>query len=131
MARKRQNKKKTQNTMLLPAPLAGLAIIILTCAVGRVYLKSRCERIGKEIQALEVTREKLRNQFINEKCRWTRMKSPQSIEAALDRHNINMALPRNDQVVWVYERENDREKAKRLARSTVRHVHGERMVLHE
>lgn len=117
--------------MLLPAPLAGLAIVILTCAVGRVWLKSRCNRIGKEIQVLETERKKLRNQFVNEKCRWTRMKSPRSIEAALARHNINMALPRNDQIVWVYEREDEREKARRLARSTVRYVHGERTVYHE
>lgn len=131
MARRKKNRKKTQNTMLLPAPLAGVAIVVLTCAVGRVWLKSRCDRIGEDIQVLDTERKKLRNQYINEKCRWTRMKSPQSIEAALAKHSIDMALPRNDQIVWVYEREDDREKAKRLARSTVRYIHGERMILHE
>jgi hypothetical protein len=98
MAR-RNRKKHRQDGISLPIPFGGIVVLLSSLAIGYVWLDCRCGAIDIEIKELESQRDAFTKTYLNEQCRWARMKSPRSIEAALREHRIKMALPRNDQIV--------------------------------
>lgn len=99
--RKRRNRKKRVDGFIFPAPFAGILVFVSVAALSYLWLCSRCEALGREIKTLEQQQEKLANKFLNEEYKWMRLKSPQSIEAALTQYGISMTWPRRDQVVWL------------------------------
>lgn len=88
---------------VFPVPFAGLAVLIASFALGYVWLGCRCEAMGKELKRLEVRKEELSKKCLTEEYNWTRTKSPQNLERALERCNIIMSWPRPDQVVRLSE----------------------------
>jgi len=98
MARRKKNRKKLDG-FVFPTPVASLIIIAAIVGVAYLWLCSTAEALGSQIKALENERTTLREQFSNEQLRWTRLKSPRSIEAALARYGIEMVWPHRDQIV--------------------------------
>lgn len=96
----RRNKKKhRQNGIILPIPFGGIVVLLSSLAIGYVWMDCRCGAIGAEIKQFEKDRSALHKTHLNEQCRWAKLKSPRSIEAALREHRIAMSLPRRDQIV--------------------------------
>ncbi len=98
MSRKNRRKHR-QDGIILPIPFGGIVVLLSSLAIGYVWLDCRCGAIDIEIKQLQKQRDALQKTHLNEQCRWARMKSPRSIEAALREHRIQMALPRSDQIV--------------------------------
>lgn len=86
---------------MIPAPYAGAFALAVGLALGYVWLKSRCDSLEREINALETEKEDLEKVLHYEEYKWSQMKSPASIEAALAKHKLVMSWPRNDQVIRI------------------------------
>ncbi len=98
MARRKKNRKKL-NGFVFPTPVASLIIASAIVGVAYLWLSSTAEVLGGQIRDQESVRRGLHEQFQNEQYRWTRLKSPRSIEAALATYGIVMVWPQRDQVV--------------------------------
>ena len=99
--RKRNKKKKDIHGFIVPAPFAGVIIILSSLAVGYLWLDSRCQTLGKELKALDMESQELNKKLKSEEYRWSLMKSPANLEKTLKRHHIVMSWPRSDQIVIV------------------------------
>ena len=96
----RKNRKKTRaDGFVFPAPFAGVLVLISTLALAYVWLCGRCETLGEELQALERKSGELRESFVKEQYRWTKLKSPRNLERTLAALKIPMQWPRREQVV--------------------------------
>lgn len=100
MAR-RNRKRNTANGFLLPVPLAGVIVLVVTFALLFLWLNHQCEVIGGDIKTLEEQTRHLQDTLVKESNRWTTMKSPESLERALVRHGIVMVYARPEQIVRV------------------------------
>ena len=130
MAR-RNRKRKKANTVICPAPLAGIVVVAVSLGLGYVWLGSRCEAVGRDIQALERGRELLGNKYVNEAYRWTRLKSPGNIERALARHGIKMHWPARGQVVRLYDAGDLYDQLAQVSDVAAPYGRSERTVLNE
>jgi hypothetical protein len=101
----RRNRRKRLHWFAFPVRYAGLVVLGSVVALSYVWLGCRCESLGREIRTLEIERDQLKKELLNEESRWSKMKSPGSIEEALDKHKIVMTWPRRDQVVRLDNRE--------------------------
>ena len=97
---KRRRKRKTDG-FTFPVPFAGAVIVVSVLALVYVWLGCRCESLGREIKRMESRRMELGKRYLNEEYRWTRLKSPRSLEQALERLAIPMHWPDSSQVVTV------------------------------
>jgi hypothetical protein len=95
----RRNRKKRLDSFMLPLPLAGAVVLLVATALAYVWLDCRCETLGREIRTFEKEQELLKRKCLNEEYKWMRLKSPVEIEKALQKFNIVMTWPRNEQVV--------------------------------
>ncbi len=133
MARRKKNRKKLDG-FVFPTSVASLIIIAAIVGLAYLWLCSTAETLGGQIKALETERTTLREQFQNEQLRWTRLKSPRSIEAALTRYGIEMVWPRRDQIVRMQElslAELDRRGMDRSGATPRQYVSRGRTVRHE
>jgi hypothetical protein len=99
MISRRNRKKRRMNGFMVPAPFAIVVVLVATISLGYVWLGCRCDSVGKELKALETQKAELEKRILNEEYKWTRMKSPGSIEEALTRFGIVMTWPGREQVV--------------------------------
>ena len=95
--RRRPNKEHGYG---FPGMIAG-AFVVVVLGLTYVWLGSRSDQLGREINALERHQQELNNAFRQEESRWARMRSPQGLESALRRWNIEMQWPTREQVVWL------------------------------
>ena len=133
MARRKRNRKKLDG-FVFPTPVASVIIIAAILGVAYLWLCSTAEALGGQIKAAENDQVTLREQFQNEQLRWTRLKSPRSIEAALARYGIEMVWPRRDQIVRMQElslAELDRRGMDRSGATPRHYVSRGRTVRHE
>ena len=104
MANKKRttNRKKTQNKgFVFPAPLAAiLALVAVTC-LSYLWLCGRTEALGSEIKRLENKKAHMQRQVANEEYKWSIAITPQNIKKALDRWELEMTWPTENQVVHV------------------------------
>lgn len=96
---RRRNRKKNVQAFALSVPLTSFVVLVATLALGYVWLVCRCQSMGNELKELEVRRDALRKEHEQEVFKWTRMKSPQSLERALRDYRIDMTWPSSRQVV--------------------------------
>lgn len=112
MATKRKTSKKrvtmrTRNRKLqsqgFRMPMRSALIAVFLGSVGIFYLLlcSRTEALARQIKTEEHDLEQLRRRVAAEEVRWNDMIGPRSLRAALKTHNLNMNLPRHDQVVHI------------------------------
>jgi hypothetical protein len=70
-----------------------------TLALAWVWL-DYCEgSVGREIKTLMTRKAELQKRYLSEEYKWTRLKAPASLQAALCRAGVAMAFPRRHQVV--------------------------------
>ena len=103
--RKKRKKQQQMNGYIFPVPFAGIVVVASALALGYVWLGYQCEALGDEIKAVEARGVELNKKLLNAEYRWVRMKSPQSLEIALQRHGLKMDWPRAGQVVRLDRRE--------------------------
>jgi hypothetical protein len=84
---------------MFPAAFAALLLMGVALALLYVGLTCRKDALGRELKRLENERAELEKRRLNESEKWTRVKSPRSIEAALARTHIVMVWPRATQIV--------------------------------
>ncbi len=95
----RQNKKLQKNDGSgLPMIVTG-AILVAAAGLVHVWLGCRCEIMGRDIRKLEIERDSLTKQYLNEEYHWARIKSPRNLESALLEHRLDMTVARPEQVV--------------------------------
>lgn len=96
---RRNRKKKTLNSSLMPVPLAAAFLALTGVALAYVALICRCETVGRSIKGLESEQALLKQQLSNEEAKWAEMKSVPNLERAMARHGLNMLPPRPGQTV--------------------------------
>lgn len=97
----RNNKKKGQAKLPVPIPLVALVLVLAGLSLVYVCLQTRTETLGREIKALEVARDHLREQLVREQYDWAKLQSPSSLEQAMKTHGLVMTWPGRDQIVRV------------------------------
>jgi len=118
----RRNAKKQKNTVVLPVPFAGVVTLVCTIGLSYTWLDCRCDALGDELKALELTIVDLDKKHNREEYRWIRMKSPAKIKQALELNGLVMTWPRDNQVVKLYERSTmDRHELVESRAMTARH----------
>ncbi len=103
--RRRNRKRKKHNTRLIRVPIAGIFIVGVTVMLGFVGLNQRCESLGRELKALEKEHDALQRQHRQELFKWTQLKAPHQLRAALEEHGILMDWPAGRQVVQLRQRD--------------------------
>jgi hypothetical protein len=96
---KRNRKRQQKDGFMIFRPWGSTIVAGTVLALAYVWLGCRCESVGKDIQKLEQERTELNKKYRNEMFRWSQMKSPGSVERALDARKMEMSWPRNGQVV--------------------------------
>jgi len=130
--RKRRNRKKRVDGFIFPTPFAGILVFASVAALSYLWLCSRCEELGREIKKLEKQQVELTKKFLNEEYKWTRLKSPQSLEDSLARYGISMTWPRRDQVRWLADAQfRDDPSVPGLQEKTPRYAGVRRISRHE
>jgi len=103
MATKRKNKKTKKNQVQVPFPvlLANVLVLVAVLGLSYMWLCSRCDALGKEIKGKERELLAADKRFKNELDRWSQITSPANLERAIRDHNLDMAMPRDAQIVRV------------------------------
>ena len=115
----------------LPMSFAGLVTFMCVFALGYVWLEGRCEALGRDLKTLENERDLLHKEYLTEECNWNRMKSPREIEKALEKHNIIMTWPKNEQVIRLSNLDLFDEPLPAENEDTVQFARLERMIMNE
>jgi hypothetical protein len=91
----RRNRKKYRNDgfMCRATPFAGVIVLLAVLGLGYASLKCRCQALGRDIQAREKDQAVLEQRRQLEECKWSQMKSPGNLQAALKKHGIVMIRP--------------------------------------
>jgi hypothetical protein len=97
--RKRRNRKKQEQGMVFPAPLALVLVVGALVALSYLWLCGRCEDYGRRIQELEHQKAELARLVSKEEYDWSNMTAPRSIERLLQAHNLVMTWPTEDRVI--------------------------------
>ena len=127
----RKNRKKRVHGFVLPAPFAGVVVLGSLLALLYVWLGSRCDSLGRDIKALEAEKTDLKKELLNEESRWTQMKSPVSMEAALAKHHLVMTWPRRDQIVHLSASGQERDYLPTRTQSSLTYMRREKAVIHD
>lgn len=97
----RRNRKKNESGFASHLPMALVLAAVVAFALAYVYLQVRAEALGRDIKALEVRRDQLRERILKQQNAWARMQSPASLEQALREQGLVMTWPGRDQIVRV------------------------------
>jgi len=119
--RPRRNRRVKVDGFLLPRPFAGIVVFVAATALVFLWLSSRSEALGREIEKLEQEQARLNKKLLNEEYKWSRLKSPKHIEETLARYGIEMSWPNRDQVIWLAHRTHGTEEAMALRLPEVSH----------
>jgi hypothetical protein len=100
--KKNRNRRKHVKTSSYPATLAGVLVLAALLSLSYLWLRGRCESLGREISRLEDQKIALQRQRVNEEYKWSAMTSPENMQKLLKTHNLQMAWPREKSVVRIY-----------------------------
>lgn len=103
-AKRKNNRKKTKkNQVQVPFPVVLANVLVLVAVLGLSYmwLCSRCDALGREIKNKETELAAARKRLVNEQDRWSSITSPLNLRRAIRKHNLEMNMPREKQVVKV------------------------------
>lgn len=97
----RRNRKLKAQGFRLPMRTAVSCVVLVCAGVFYLLLCTRVVAMGQQIRDEERELEQLRRQVAREEVRWNDMLGPRSLQAALQRHNLDMRWPEPHQVVHV------------------------------
>jgi hypothetical protein len=119
------------NGFMVPVPFAIVVLLIAATALAYLWLGCRCDSLGKDIKLLEARKAELAKKCENEEYKWMRMKSPCSIEEALNKFGISMTWPGKEQVVRLCDKERVSYEAGDKAQYALKYASIGRNVLNE
>ncbi len=99
MARQNRKKRSPNQSILFPAPLMSVIVLLSAAALAYIWIGCQCEAVGKTIKALESEQMVLRQQLSNEQGKWAEMRSVTNLERTLARNALAMTPPRPGQIV--------------------------------
>jgi hypothetical protein len=101
--RKKSRKKTKKNQVQVPFPVVLANVLVLVAVLGLSYmwLCSRCDALGREINRLEVKLTAAQKRLVNEQDRWSSITSPLNLKRAIRKHGLNMEMPEQKQVMKV------------------------------
>ncbi len=95
----KRNRKKRMHASLVPKRWVSVLMLMAGFAIAYVLLDSMCGTLSERIRALEAEQEDIAFMLRREQNRWSLMTTSGQIDLALNRHGLNMMLPRGEQVV--------------------------------
>ena len=95
----KRNRKKRVHASLMPTRWVSVLLLVAGFAIAYVLLDSTCGSLSDRIRALEAEQEDIAFKLRREQNRWGLMTTTEQIDLALNRHGLNMLLPRGEQVV--------------------------------
>jgi hypothetical protein len=104
MARKRKNRRRSKRAparAVFPGVLAGLLVPAMVMALCYLWVGTRCEVLGQEIQQLEDQKLELGKRLTVEQNRWANLLSPASFDRVLQRHGLRMSRPSENRIVRI------------------------------
>jgi hypothetical protein len=109
--KKRKAKKRKQQVQVpFPALLANVLVLVAVLGLSYMWLCSRCDALGKDIKRKESELAAVQKRLVNEQDRWSYITSPANLRRAIKKYRLDMAMPREAQVVRVrYQRGTDTE----------------------
>jgi hypothetical protein len=107
-AKRKKRKKKQQVKVPFPALLANVLVGVAVLGLSYMWLCSQCDALGKEIKSKEAEFAAVQKRLVNEQDRWSYITSPANLRRAIKKYRLNMAMPREEQIVRVrYQRDTD------------------------
>ena len=103
-ARRKKSRKKTKKNqvqVLFPVVLANVLVLVAVLGLSYMWLCSRCDALGREIKKKEDELIAARKRLVTEQDLWSSMTSPLNLQRAIRKHNLDMEMPREKQVVKV------------------------------
>ncbi|MBU1694669.1 MAG: hypothetical protein KJ726_11455 [Verrucomicrobia bacterium] len=91
--RGKQNRKTIQDGPVFPVPLALILVLVTGVAFGFLWLRDKCDTMGRRLQDLEARRDEVQRQVLREEYKWSNLKSPQNIERLMAQFNLKMVWP--------------------------------------
>jgi hypothetical protein len=107
MAAKRKRKKavkKKQVQVPFPVLLANILVLVTVFGLSYMWLCSRCDALGKAIKQKEAELSAAQKRLVQEQDRWSSITSPANLHRAIRKHNLQMSMPRENQVVRIATR---------------------------
>ncbi len=85
----------------MPATLS--LVLVMSFMVGGFYIwvGSKTEALAQQIKEEEQELKVLRQQVASAAARWSEMTGPRRLQAALEKHDLEMNWPRADQIVQI------------------------------
>ena len=97
----RRNRKKNDAGFVNHLPWALTLALGVAFALAYEHLHERTESVGRELKALEIKRDQLRDQILKQQYAWARLQSPVNLEQALREQGLVMTWPDRDQIVRI------------------------------
>ena len=91
--------RREVNGRAFPGVMAGILVFAAIGCIGYLWLNGRNDDLGKRIKELEKKRTELERLVVNEEFKFANMTSPDNIQRLLARHQLNMILPRETNIV--------------------------------
>jgi hypothetical protein len=109
MATTRKNKKTKKNQVRVPFPvlLANVLVLVAVLGLSYMWLCSRCDALGKDIKGKERELVATQKRLLGEQDRWSYITSPANLERAIKKHQLDMAMPREAQIIRVINQRGD------------------------
>lgn len=101
--KKRQRRKGHPAEKRIPFPKSFALFLVCVAGFGIAYVSlcARCDTLGSDIKRLESDCRTSRLRAINEEDRWANLLSPANFERTLKRHQLDMVMPDERQIVRV------------------------------
>jgi hypothetical protein len=99
MKRTRKNRKKQSQGFAFPIPLTIFLVMTTVFSMCYLLMTANIEASGVTIQQLERQREESRQRLLREQAKWNSQRSLANVLAAVERHNLQMTWPREEQIV--------------------------------
>jgi hypothetical protein len=106
MARNRNNYRREVRTArrevngrAFPGAMAAILVVAAAGCIGYLGLTGRNDDLGRRIKELEKKRTELERLVVNEEFKLANATSPENIQRLLVRHQLNMILPRETNIV--------------------------------
>jgi len=99
--KKTRKMKKNQVQVPFPVVLANVLVLVAVLGLSYMWLCSRCDALGKEIKHKEAELYSAQKRLVNEQDRWSSITSPGNLQRAIRKYNLNMIMPRENQITRV------------------------------
>lgn len=94
-------RKKEVRRVPFPMVFAGMLGAVAVLGLSYMWLCASCDTLGNKIKKAELELEKARKRDRVVQERWATVTNPANLRAAINRFDLNMSMPSDDQIVQV------------------------------